>query len=166
MEFSVKGLKEWVLNTLISKSKLDTGLMEAATPSTILGSFLSESVLDTMTVSGPSGKGPRSDVQIIQEARRHLYIRTEIQGRLIYIDKDAFKKWCFQKGFNREEVIKELIRIRVITNANTTKVLTGGTGRAGAPRPVYQIDGQHEDILGYILKDQAVLDKIVPLRRS
>jgi hypothetical protein len=164
LEFSVKGLKDWILETLVSKARMEKGVVDA-TPSSILGSFLSEHVLDTMTVSGPSGKGTATDVQIISEPRRNLFIRFEQQGRLMYIDKMVFNKWCYKYGFQKEEIVKELYRIKVFVNINANKVLTSGTGRAGASRPVYVVDGMHQDVLGYVMSDQQVLNKIVPIRR-
>lgn len=163
LEFSVERIREWILQKLSSKVRGSQGISDQ-TPSTVLGSFLSQHALDTLTVSGPAGRGA-SVVQVIREERRNLYIRAEESSGLLYIDRDIYKKWLYKHGFNREENIEELKRIGVITK-ECTKTLGAGTGKASANRPAYEINARHPDILGYVYEGWETSSKIIPIRRE
>lgn len=103
---------KYVVQMLKDKRVAQTKII-FSTPDSMLGSFISEHINDTLVINGGTRKGAHGVMDgPIREPKNRLYIRYEPDTKLIYVNRAKFREHCAQYQVSFKAVIDAMIAKR------------------------------------------------------
>jgi hypothetical protein len=138
----------------------------AATLSQMVNDFIPHTLVCEMSAS--PGKPAPSNMPTNKEFRGPLWGRLERQGRRLLFEISAVRKWMQEHNYSFTEIQKELIEMKVLTDAHTRRTLGAGTTLSLGQVWCWSIDGTHpllSDLVeGVSEEPPPVGDNVVALR--
>lgn len=141
---------EWGIKQMMDIEHLSGASVEdpAQRAQTAVGSFLNAHVGEVIVV-GDAWK-PKTETPAIYRPQNQVSIRYELKTQKLYIASDVFHQWCEKRDYPSREVIKELLKSRVVIDRQRRITLTAGTGIAGMQIWTLEIDARHAACSGIV----------------
>jgi len=136
IKFDVVPTMEWVIKVIRNMRGDKDDLV--GDPVGILGQFLDEHASNRLLVKGDYR--PRGICTIIEAPRGPLLIRYELDSKILYLSRAAFKTWVARRFGSYTQIKVELEKKKILRDANKPKCLGSNTFYDSASQPCWMID--------------------------
>jgi len=136
IKFDVVPPMEWVIKVIRNMRGDKDDLV--GDPVGILGQFLDEHASNRLLVKGDYR--PRGICTIIEAPRGPLLIRYELDSKILYLSRAAFKTWVARRFGSYTQIKTELEKKKILRDANKPKCLGSNTFYDSASQPCWMID--------------------------
>jgi hypothetical protein len=151
LPYSVDAIKQWVLSHQIPYMR-GVVTQEYSDPLAIVADYL-EHINGNIVVMRKAGQGNISNV--IQMPRGgELLAHYDLDERMMYVLKTAFKQYCARTGANSTKTIADLHEpregVRIVPQTHTRRILGAGTEIAKAQSWCFAINMAHPAVSGVV----------------
>ena len=132
LPFAIEPVRTWLYGEQLTTMR---GIVQdeetEASPASLIGAFLNDRAGATVVVSGTHVEGNLND-QALRELHGAIDCHHDLLKKVIYIRKDAFRRWCTSRNKNPLRTLADLERFGLVSGLDDRRILGEGTKYASA----------------------------------